>query len=141
LVAISFLANLFTILQSDSLYFTRFFSKNIPQNRKMTAFIEIHITTATEEEAIRIGEILVEARLAACAQISGPIRSIYVWEGKKESTPEWVCCLKSRESLFPELVKAVRKHHSYQCPQIVAVPIQGANEDYLQWMEQAVNSQ
>jgi len=101
----------------------------------MTSFLEIHITTATEEEALRIGEILVDAKLAACAQISGPIRSIYVWEGKRESSPEWGCCLKSRESLFSELVETVRKYHSYQCPQIVAVPILKANDDYLQWME------
>ena len=107
----------------------------------MTSFIEIHITTATEEEAIRLGEILVDAKLAACAQISGPIRSIYVWEGKREFSLEWVCCLKSRELLFPELVKAVRKHHSYQCPQIIAVPILKANEDYLRWMEEQSQSE
>ena len=102
----------------------------------MTPFIEIHITAATEEEAVRLGELLVDAKLAACAQVSGPIRSIYVWEGERESSQEWVCCLKSRESLFSELVEAVRKNHSYQCPQIVAVPILNANDDYLQWMEQ-----
>ena len=100
----------------------------------MTPFIEVHITTATEEEAVRLGEIMVESKLAACAQMSGPIRSIYVWEGKKESAQEWVCCLKSRESLFGELVEAVRKEHSYQCPQIIAVPILNANNDYQQWM-------
>ncbi len=103
--------------------------KNVP-------FIEVHITTATEEEAIRIGEGLVAAKLAACAQISGPIRSIYVWEGKNESTAEWVCCLKTRESLFSELVESVRKVHSYQCPQIVAVPILTATDDYRLWMEE-----
>ena len=106
----------------------------------MSTFIEIHITTATEEEAIRLGEALVEAKLAACAQISGPIRSIYVWEGKKESALEWVCCLKSQESLFRELVEAVRKNHSYQCPQIIAVPILNANDDYQQWMTDNLQS-
>ena len=107
----------------------------------MTSFIEIQITTATEEEAIRLGNVLVEAKLAACAQISGPIQSIYIWEGAKESAREWVCCLKSRESLFSELVEVVRKHHSYQCPQIVAVPILTASDDYLQWLEEMTKSQ
>ena len=100
----------------------------------MSTLIEVHVTTAAEEEAIRIGEALIEAKLAACAQVSGPIRSIYVWEGKIESAQEWTCCLKSRKSLFPELVEEVRKNHSYQCPQIVAVPILNANNDYLQWL-------
>jgi len=107
----------------------------------MTSFIEIQITSATEDEAIRLGKILVEAKLAACAQISGPIQSIYVWEGAQESAQEWVCCLKSRESLFSELVAVVRKHHSYQCPQIVAVPILKTNDDYLQWMEEMTKLQ
>jgi len=106
----------------------------------MSTFIEIHITTATEDEAIRLGEALVEAKLAACAQVSGPIRSIYVWEGKKESALEWVCCLKSREFLFGELVEAVRKIHSYQCPQIIAIPILNMNDDYQQWMTDNLKS-
>jgi len=106
----------------------------------MTSFLEIQITTATEDEAIRLGEVLVESELAACAQISGPIRSIYVWEGKRESSQEWVCCLKSQESLFPELVETVRKNHSFQCPQIIAVPILMATDDYLQWIETSLKS-
>ena len=101
---------------------------------KMTNFIEIHITTSTEEEANRIGETLVSAKLAACVQITGPIRSIYVWEGKQESTQEWMCCVKTRETLFGPLVEAVRAIHSYQCPQITAVPIVAANDDYRYWM-------
>ena len=102
----------------------------------MISFVEIHITMASEEEAVRLGEVLVETKLAACAQISGPIRSIYFWEDAKESAREWVCCVKARESIFDELVETVRKHHSYQCPQIVAVPILKANDDYLRWMEE-----
>lgn len=102
----------------------------------MTGFIEIHITTSSEQEAEILGGILVEKGLAACAQISGPIQSIYRWEGKTERSREWFCCVKSRKELFPALVQVVRENHSYDCPQITAFPILDANEDYLHWMQE-----
>lgn len=101
----------------------------------MTPYIEIHITTASQSEAQRIGEKLVEERFAACAQIFGPIQSVYKWKGKTENSQEWLLCLKSNQSLFTMLVEIVRKEHSYECPQIIALPLVNANEDYLDWMK------
>lgn len=107
----------------------------------MTPYIEIHITTDSQSEAQRIGTKLVQERLAACAQISGPIQSIYEWEEKIENSEEWVLSLKSHQEFFPRLVEVIRKEHSYKCPQIIALPLVNANEDYLAWMKAAINTE
>ena len=104
----------------------------------MTNYIEVQITTTTQAEAERLSDVLLENRLAACVQISGPIQSNYTWEGKRESTPEFLCCVKTDQSLFQSLVETVRANHSYECPQIVAIPILTANDDYLDWMKSSL---
>lgn len=102
----------------------------------MTDFIQVTTTTASRDEAEHIARRLVENRLAACAHISQPVTSIYRWQGKVEHAEEWVCTLKTRAALFAEVAQAIRTHHSYQCPQIVATAIVDASEDYLAWLEQ-----
>ena len=100
----------------------------------MTEFIQVVITTASREEAEAIARALVEQRLAACVQISGPMTSVYRWEGRIETAAEWRCTIKSRQSLWEPLLAAIRPLHSYQVPEILALPVLAGNDDYLAWL-------
>jgi periplasmic divalent cation tolerance protein len=104
-------------------------------NSGMTRFIQIATTTATKAEADQIAAMLVEQQLVACAQVSGPLASVYHWQGQVESNAEWLCTLKTRETLFERVAAAIREVHSYQCPEIIATPIVAGSADYLAWLE------
>ena len=101
----------------------------------MTACIQVVTTTARREEAERIARDLVERRLAACAQIVGPIASIYRWQGKIETDEEWQCWCKTRAELFPQVEAAIRALHPYELPEILAMPLVAGSERYLAWLE------
>ncbi len=77
----------------------------------------------------------VERRLAACAQVSGPITSTYWWQDEVTTSDEWVCVLKTRADLFGALARALREAHSYDVPEIVATPITG-DTAYLSWIDE-----
>jgi periplasmic divalent cation tolerance protein len=96
--------------------------------------IVVLITTATEEEAVRIGHTLVEAKLAACANVIPRIRSIYRWEGKIADEQESLIVLKSRGELFEALERAVKKLHSYSIPEIIAIPLSMGSSQYINWI-------
>ena len=68
-------------------------------------------------------------------QIAGPITSTYRWKGKVETAEEWLCLIKTRESLYQELEKAIISLHSYETPEIIAVPIVKGSKEYLQWLD------
>lgn len=97
--------------------------------------IVVFITAGSEQEAQRIAELLVRERKAACVNIVPGVDSLFEWKGKLESARESLLIVKTRASLFLELVAAVKKVHSYEVPEIIALPIVGGNEDYLQWMD------
>jgi periplasmic divalent cation tolerance protein len=101
-------------------------------------YIQVQITFPTMESAEEAAEKLVERKLAACAQMAGIIRSFYVWKGKKEKCNEFLLLAKTKAELFDQLAEAVRDGHPYECPQIVALPIVAANEDYLNWINEQV---
>ncbi len=94
----------------------------------------IYITAASAEEAAEIGRMLVEERLAACANLLGPIGSIYWWEGKLQHEEEAALIVKTTEALVERLVERVKQAHSYTCPCIVALPIVGGNQEFLDWI-------
>ena len=102
----------------------------------MTDFIQVFMTAEKKEEAENIASAMVEKRLAACAQLLGPIRSTYWWEEKIETSDEWLCIMKSRKDLFEKLEKAIREMHPYDVPEIVALPIVAGSRDYLKWLGQ-----
>lgn len=104
----------------------------------MTPYIQIATTTATQEEAQQIAAVLIDQHLVACAQVSGPLVSIYHWQGKVETNAEWLCTLKTHETLFERVSAAIREVHSYQCPEIVATPIIKVSADYLAWLEREI---
>jgi periplasmic divalent cation tolerance protein len=104
----------------------------------MCGVIQVITTTSSREEAERIARALVEARLAACVQVLGPITSTYRWEGAIETSQEWRCEAKSRAELYDEIEKAIRRLHSYKVPEILAVPVAAGSADYLGWLDAEV---
>jgi periplasmic divalent cation tolerance protein len=91
--------------------------------------------------ADRVATRLVEERLAACAQVIGPVRSTYWWAGKVEQADEWYCHLKTTLACLPRLQSRIRELHPYEVPEIIAVPILQGNPDYLKWIQEAVRSE
>ena len=100
----------------------------------MTEYIQVVTAIDSEEAAQRIATSVVEARLAACVQVVGPIKSTYWWEGRVEIAKEWLCICKSRQTLYAELEAAIREAHSYEVPEILALPVVAGNTDYLAWL-------
>ena len=104
----------------------------------METYIQITTTTETKEQAQTIARYLVEEKLAACVQILGPIGSTYRWKGKIETAEEWLCLIKTRENLYPEIEKAIISLHSYETPEIIAIPITKGSLVYINWLENEV---
>ena len=102
----------------------------------MSTFIQVTTTTATESDARRIADVLIDAHAAACVQIGGPITSVYRWQGKIETSPEWRCTIKTRASLFEKVRTLIQQNHPYDVPQIVALPILETSESYGKWLEE-----
>lgn len=100
----------------------------------MTGAIQVFTTVDSEEAANQIARSVVERRIAACAQVLGPITSTYWWEGAIESSQEWLCMIKSTESRFAALEAAIREHHPYDVPEILAMPISDGSSAYLDWL-------
>jgi periplasmic divalent cation tolerance protein len=99
--------------------------------------IIVLITVGGEEEAHKIAELLVNEKKAACVNIVPEIDSIFWWEGKIDSAQESLLLVKTRASLFPEIVELVKRMHSYEVPEIIALPIIAGSEDYLKWLDNA----
>lgn len=100
----------------------------------MSDFIQVTTAIDSEEGAQRIAQTLVEQRLAACVHIAGPITSTYWWQGKMEVEKEWTCAAKTRKELYDHVEKAIREAHSYDEPEIVALPIANGSRSYLDWI-------
>ncbi|HSL53622.1 MAG TPA: divalent-cation tolerance protein CutA [Pyrinomonadaceae bacterium] len=101
--------------------------------------IVVFMTAANGEEATRLAEMLVGAHLAACVQILPEIESVYRWQGKIERSAEVLLLVKTTRGKFNELEREVRALHSYDTPEIVAVPILYGSAPYLEWLIQATD--
>ncbi len=106
----------------------------------MTDAIQIVTTTGRLEDAQAIAAHLVEQGLAACAQISGPIGSIYRWQGQIETAQEWQCVIKTRAALYQAVEQAIRARHPYETPEILATPVAHGSADYLTWLAEATSN-
>lgn len=104
------------------------------------SFIVIFVTTAGEAEAQKIANALVKQKKVACVNIIPKVNSLFWWQGKIESANESLLVIKSKMELLDEIIKLVKKLHSYEVPEIVALPIVGGNEDYLNWIEESLTS-
>ena len=101
----------------------------------MTVMV-IYVTTSDASEARRIGRTLVEERLAACANILGPMSSLYWWEGKVQEAAEAVLILKTTEERLEAVITRVKALHSYDCPGIEAWPVAAGYQPFLDWVAQ-----
>lgn len=101
----------------------------------MSDAIVVFMTAANGEEAARLADMLVGAHLAACVQILPEIESVYRWQGKIERQSEVLLLAKTTSSRFDELEKEVRALHSYDTPEIIAVPVTAGSTPYLDWLE------
>ena len=100
---------------------------------------KIVLTTAgSREEAEKIAHALVERRLAACANIVGPVHSVYRWQGQVESAAEHLLLIKTTASLFDAVAAAIRELHSYDLPECIQLPIEAGSAEYLKWIEDSV---
>jgi periplasmic divalent cation tolerance protein len=100
----------------------------------MEETVVVFVTCGSEEEALAIGRVLVEERLAACVNLLQPVRSLYRWEGRLCDEAEWLLVAKTRASLFSALEGRVTSLHSYAVPEIIAIPIAAGHRPYLQWV-------
>ena len=102
----------------------------------MSNYIVIYITTGSINEAKKIGRTLVEEKLVACSNIISPIRSIYSWQGKICDDKEALMMLKTKKELFKQIIKRVEELHSYDVPEIIAIPIIDGSSKYLSWINE-----
>ena len=101
------------------------------------AYIVLLITTETDKEAQQISKALLEQKKAACVNITG-VNSLFWWEGKIDSAQERLLIVKTKASLLPEIINLVKGVHSYTVPEIIALPIVGGNQDYLEWIDKSL---
>lgn len=103
-------------------------------------FAAVLITCPDREVAERIARALLEERLAACVNITGPLLSLFWWEGRIDRAEEFLLLVKTRTSLLERLIARVRELHPYEVPEVVALPIIGGSEDYLAWLGEETRS-
>ena len=106
----------------------------------MTDKIVVFSTCDSEEQAGRIARELVEQKLAACVNILPGARSIYRWKGQVEDSSEWLLIIKSRRDLMDKLRAAIGKIHTYEVPELLAVPVVDGSETYLEWLDRELDS-
>ncbi len=98
-------------------------------------YLQVQTTTDSRAEAMELARAAVEARLAACAQVAGPVATTYWWEDAIERAEEWLLLLKLPAAGYQELANFLTERHSYDEPEIVATPIVAGSESYLSWIE------
>jgi periplasmic divalent cation tolerance protein len=102
--------------------------------------LQVVTTTDTREEADRLARSAVEGRLAACAQIVGPVTSTYWWEDAVQTSAEWQVLLKTTAARFDALREHLEREHSYETPEIVAMPIATGSHAYMEWIERETST-
>ena len=104
----------------------------------MEGYIQVVTAIAKRENAEKIANALVEKRLAACVQIVGPIVSTYWWKDNIETAEEWLCVIKSKKDVYEELEKSIKEIHTYETPEIFALPVVAGSKEYLKWLSNEV---
>jgi periplasmic divalent cation tolerance protein len=113
----------------------------VPKMLRLEQIIVL-VTCGSRREAEKIARSLVVARLAACVNIAGsPVRSIYRWKGRVENAKEFLVMIKTSRSRFAELRREVQRLHSYDVPEIVALPIVEGSREYLAWIQENIVQQ
>lgn len=107
----------------------------------MTGMLFVYVTVGSDAGAHRIASAVIEERLAACANILPPVTSVYRWQGKVEQGTEHVLVLKTRAALFERLERRIKDMHSYECPCIVALPIEAGHPPFLRWLAEETETE
>ncbi|ASY33113.1 MULTISPECIES: divalent-cation tolerance protein CutA [unclassified Streptomyces] len=97
-------------------------------------FLIVLTTTDSEDRARRLAARAVESRLAACAQIDGPLTSVYRWEGEIATDAEWRVTYKTTAARYAALEARIKAEHTYDTPEIIALPLTGGSAEYLAWV-------
>lgn len=105
---------------------------------KDPAHIVVFITAADAEEARLIADVLLQQKKAACVNIVPGLSSLFWWRDKIDSAKESLLIVKTRASLLDEVVELVKEIHSYDNPEVIALPIVGGSDDYLEWLDEVV---
>ena len=105
----------------------------------MADYLQVITTTETREDARTIARETVRARAAACAQIVGPVTSTFWWKGRVEEGEEFLCIMKTTSEAYDLLEQTIRSLHSYEVPEIIAVPVEAGGRDYLNWLSDEVD--
>jgi periplasmic divalent cation tolerance protein len=100
----------------------------------MREHVIVSSTTDSEPTARELAAQAVEARLGACAQIVGPILSVYRWNGEVQADPEWRIEIKTVADRVAPLVELLKAQHNYEVPEIIATPIEGGSSEFLDWL-------
>ena len=107
----------------------------------MSQFVQVITTVGSHGEAERIAAQLVDDHLAACVQIVGPVNSTFRWQEAIHHSHEWLCLVKTTRDCFPAVERQIRAMHSYDLPEIIALPIVAGSNDYLTWIDRMVGPQ
>jgi periplasmic divalent cation tolerance protein len=100
----------------------------------MGEYLQVTTTTDSGPAAERIAAEVVSRRLAGCVQIIGPIQSVYRWQGEVERAEEWLLLIKTAADQYTAVEAAIRELHSYEVPEIIAMPITAGSDGYLTWL-------
>lgn len=101
--------------------------------------VVVLITASSEDEASKIAGVLLDNKKAACVNIVPQVSSLFRWQGKIDSARESLLLVKTEASMLDEVVRLVREIHSYDVPEIIALPIVGGSRDYLEWIGESVS--
>jgi len=96
--------------------------------------IQVQTTVASRLDGERIGQALVDAHLAACAQLLGPLQSWYRWHGERIVSQEWLLLIKARRADWEALATEIRRLHSYELPELIAAPVLEVSANYAAWV-------
>ncbi|CAF4290680.1 unnamed protein product [Adineta steineri] len=98
-------------------------------------------TVSNDETARKLARSIVESRLAACVNIIPGVRSIYEWQSTIHEDNELILMIKTRQEFVPQLIEFVKKNHPYDVPELIELPINSGNQDYLKWIDGIVKKQ
>ncbi|MEU8269887.1 divalent-cation tolerance protein CutA [Sphaerisporangium sp. NPDC049002] len=102
----------------------------------MPDYVQVQIAVEDRDKAAELARSAVSARLAACAQIVGPVTSTYRWKGAVETAEEYLLLIKTTRDRSVELTEHIRREHPYETPEIISLPVEGGLGAYLHWIDQ-----
>ncbi|HSK98021.1 MAG TPA: divalent-cation tolerance protein CutA [Euzebyales bacterium] len=100
----------------------------------LATHVQVLTTLDDRDAALALARAMVDARLVACAQVTGPVTSVYRWQGEVEQATEWYCVMKTTGARYEALAAWIAEHHPYDTPELVATPIVAGGQDYLAWI-------